>query len=103
MCKFSRRDPSLRERRAYVGDTVRLDGEQALAGLEHGAERRKCFPWWTLWLLWPLLMLVKGLVVAGAATAATLAELLRQPIILEVSLLPILLIVIGLFLLLRRR
>ncbi len=54
------------------------------------------FPWWTLWLLWPLFYLVKG----AAHLAAPLLGWLSQPLILAVTPLPLLLIGAGLALLL---
>lgn len=54
------------------------------------------FPWWTLWLLWPLFYLVRG----AAHLAAPLLGWLSQLLFLAVSPLPLLLIGAGLALLL---
>jgi hypothetical protein len=49
------------------------------------------FPWWSLWLIWPLIGLFKW----TGALIAPIAEFVNRPIILEVSLLPLLLIGLG--------
>jgi hypothetical protein len=70
------------------GETVRL------VDLPRG-EGRRCgggFPWWTLWMLWPLFWLAKG----SMALAAPIVAWLGQPVVLSVSPLPLLLIGAGL-------
>lgn len=69
------------------GATVKLD--------EASRPCTVAFPWWTLWLLWPLFYLVKG----TAHLAAPLLGWLSQPLILTITPLPLLLIGAGLALL----
>lgn len=70
------------------GETVRLtDLSQA--------DGRRCspgFPWWTLWMLWPLFWLAKGALHLSAPVVAWLS----QPLVLAVTPLPLLLIAAGL-------
>ncbi len=71
--------------------------EGATVKLEEGPRPRDvAFPWWTLWLLWPLFYLVKG----AAHLAAPLLGWLSQPLMLTITPLPLLLIGAGLALLL---
>ena len=56
---------------AYEGQTVRLD-QRDIANIERHGDRHHSFPWWTLWLIWPLIGLAKWFVplYLGALTAA---------------------------------
>lgn len=49
---------------AYHGSTISLDGER---------RARRHFPFWTLWLLWPLAIALKSLLPAYAAVGRELA------------------------------
>src|SRR5690349_5598422 len=47
---------------AYEGQTLRLDSRDGIPAQR--SERKACagqasFPWWTLWLIWPLIGLAK--------------------------------------------
>lgn len=59
-----KRAPAASTGESYDGATTRLaSGEDHRA---HGAHRH--FPWWTLWLIWPMVALLKGVsasVIAG--------------------------------------
>lgn len=82
---------------AYEGQTQRLHAEGA------PYTKQRCshhgFPWWTLWLIWPLIALVKH---AGAAMFGGWA-LLGSVLIPANVLLAVVLIVAGAALLLRNR
>lgn len=74
------------------GETVRLVDTT-------GGKRLSCaagFPWWTLWLLWPLFWLIKG----AAALAAPVLAWLWQPVALTITPLPLLLVAAGVVVLL---
>jgi hypothetical protein len=83
-----------RVREAYEGETVRLSSGGAA---ERGG---RCgwgaFPWWTLWLIWPAIGLVKW-------TAPLVAGAYTELMTFSVPLLPVLLILVGLALIVRRR
>jgi hypothetical protein len=74
------------------GETTRLAAE--------GDGERRCrwgsFPWWTLWLIWPAVGLLKW---TAPLVLAAYAELVA----LSTALLPALLILAGLALIARRR
>lgn len=92
MCGHTRRFQTASPGHPAEGETVRL------GSLERG-EGRSCgagFPWWTLWMLWPLFWLVKGAFVL----AAPLYAWLSQPVVLAVTPLPLLLVCAGLAILL---
>jgi hypothetical protein len=83
-----------RELRA-AGADYPADGETVrLTDLAQGGGRRCSpgFPWWTLWLLWPLFWLAKGALHMVAPVVAWLS----QPVLLAISPLPIILIAAGL-------
>ncbi len=88
------------EERAYEGETVRLDPNQAPAMGRTMQWRRGGFPWWSLWLIWPLFGLIKWLVVAAAGLVTNVAGALPEPALF--TLWPVALIVIGLVLLRRK-
>lgn len=79
----------------YEGETIRFDPQGRLEG--SARSRRHCggFPWWTLWLIWPLIGLLKWSVPLLLGVVAGLGQL-------TVPLIPVLLIVLGLLLLRRR-
>ena len=87
----------------YEGQTVRLDRRDSVAPERrqwHGCGQHGGFPWWTLWLIWPLIGLVKWFVplYLGAITAG-LTQLSAVGVAPFVA---IALIVIGLVLIGRR-
>jgi hypothetical protein len=106
MCKrksYLSDQPKLATEGAYEGQTVRLDSRDGVA--HERRQRHSCgghggFPWWTLWLIWPLIGLAKWFVplYLGAFTAA-MAQLSAAGIAPFVALA---LIVIGLVLVGRR-
>ena len=81
----------------YEGETVRLGAHDA-TWTEH-RRRWHAFPWWTLWMIWPLIGLVKVLVAALATAFDGLAPLVAGG---AWGVWPLLLIVVGLVLLRRR-
>jgi hypothetical protein len=80
----------------YEGETTRLSltgeasRERESAGWHWGG-----FPWWTLWLIWPAIMVVKWI---APLIAASYTELMA----ITVPLLPVVLIMVGLALIVRR-
>jgi uncharacterized membrane protein YhaH (DUF805 family) len=75
MCKrreYHRHIPALASDGAYEGRTTRLDAGVAerWAQTSGREERRACrgsgFPWWTLWLIWPLFFVLKAAVATMA-------------------------------------
>lgn len=97
MCRTNRAEHRhFSENAAYEGETQRL----ALHS-EPGSStcHWRGFPWWSLWLLWPLALLSKALlpIVAGGFAWLT------RPLVFEITVLPLLLIGIGLALLVAAR
>lgn len=86
----------------YEGETVRLDPGQGEMALRRASHRRDYFPWWTLWMIWPLVFLVKGAFIAVASAASALAGGLGGSAAPGAYWLPILLIVVGIVLWRRR-
>ncbi len=81
---------------SYTGETVDLSRQaRTTAGAHQAAMWRGGFPWWTLWLIWPLILLLKTTIPFIAGSLAALAQI-------SVPLVPVLLIVIGILLLRRR-
>ncbi len=81
----------------YEGETRRLDtGCHTSAASGRWAPHRH-FPLWTLWLIWPLALLIKGALVSVAAALAVLGPSLLF------HALPIVLVVAGIFLFLHNR
>jgi hypothetical protein len=67
MCKHKNQRidmPILAAEGAYEGRTMRLDRADRSVDRrsEHGSAGRGGFPWWTLWLVWPLIGLAKWFV-----------------------------------------
>jgi hypothetical protein len=88
---------------AYEGQTVRLDrrevepAQDSSARAGRGEFCARAFPWWTLWLIWPLFAAFKGL---AAPLPAALVGLGGLPPVLAAAV-AVLLIAIG-WLLVRR-
>ncbi|NJO82913.1 MAG: hypothetical protein HC828_08885 [Blastochloris sp.] len=59
--------------------------------------------WHLLWLVWPMFYLGGWLIETVGSSMALLVKLLFEPVVLQVSLLPLLLIVAGVVLILRNR
>lgn len=80
---------------AYEGETIRFDPRRGLE--QRSKSRHHCggFPWWTLWLIWPLIGVLKWSVPLLFGVVAGLGEI-------TVPLIPVLMIVVGLLLLRRR-
>ncbi|MFO7170661.1 MAG: hypothetical protein DIU80_021745 [Chloroflexota bacterium] len=78
---------------AYTGETTRLD-----LGGQHARGGGSCewSPWWTLWLIWPAIGLLKWTAPRALDMYATLVEA-------SAPLLPALLILVGVALIARRR
>lgn len=74
----------------YEGETRRLSAPSARGRCWGGG-----FPWWTLWLLWPLFALLKG----ATALIGPALGWLNQPVVLAIAPLPLLLIGAGVLLL----
>ena len=87
---------------AYEGETVRLDTQREGQEARPETGRHGHFPWWTLWLIWPLVGLVKWLVPVLLATIGAVAGALSQLSAPAFGPWPILLIVVGIILLRRR-
>jgi hypothetical protein len=101
MCKrhaYRRGTLALATEGAYEGKTVRLGARQTewQAASSSGERRRRQrgggFPWWTLWLLWPL-----GAALKHAPPLATLGAVPSLAAALTAGIL----LVVGLWLLLR--
>ncbi len=104
-CKRERADqtkPSQTATYPYDGETISL--EQFTSQLSP-ATPHQCSPhahyWHLLWLLFPLAFVVKWLVTSTVLITGALWHMLWQPLVQDVSLLPLLLIVTGVLLLLR--
>jgi hypothetical protein len=74
---------------AYQGRTIRLDQR---------ADYRRTFPYWALWLIWPLLVLGKWIVPFSWGMFATITGIVSGPVSIAAA---IVLIVLGVVLLLR--
>lgn len=95
MCGRKReRRSQIEDSSSYTGATISLNAEsRTTAG--PSCSRKYHFPFWLLWLIWPLAGLLK-VVIPSLATALAIAAQWTLP------LWPLLLIAIGLFLLRRR-
>jgi len=92
--------PAIAANGAYEGQTVRLDAH-GIARAEREIGRLGGFPWWSLWLIWPLIGLLKWVVpiYLGALTALRDAiSTQAQPVAIVTA---VLLIVAGLALIRR--
>lgn len=109
MCKRHARrmvPPALASEGAYEGETARLESgelDRMWDGRSRAERRGACrggFPWWALWLLWPLFFVLKPLAMAARGAMASVAG----PVALAdlpAALLAVALIVAGLLLVLR--
>lgn len=79
---------------AYEGQTIQLNAEQAVATVHH-TRRCSAFPWWTLWLIWPLFGGIKAVTAALPSTLLALTGLWQQ---IGLSVLAIVLIATGVWL-----
>lgn len=88
---------------AYEGETVRLGAYQPVQGMQR-KQFHHCggFPWWTLWLIWPLFGVIKGIWGALGATASALFVALPDFSISFSTFWPVALIGVGLLLWRRR-
>jgi hypothetical protein len=77
--------------KVYDAETLRLDAPLDAKNASTLPGWRVGFPWWTLWMIWPLM----GLIKAAIAAVGPLLVLLTTPVALEVTLLPLLLILLG--------
>jgi len=82
-------------RESYTGETRRLDHQAHMGSTLRLAAWRGGFPWWTLWLLWPLIGVLKAAVPVFWGGLAALSQV-------TVPLLPLVLIGIVLVVLWRR-
>ena len=94
MCKRRQVETGARETEGgYEGRTIRLtQHDGTMTYHRHAAQH---FPWWTLWLIWPLIGLVKWLVPTMLGMIGMIAEI-------GVALVPVLLIALGVWLLWRK-
>ena len=86
MCKRQRYAPEaqLASEGAYEGQTVRLDLHERECGTRRSVGQGQRFPWWALWLIWPLMELVKWgtpLALGAFATVAGSLGTLGAPIV----------------------
>jgi hypothetical protein len=81
-------------RESYTGETRRLDHQAHMGSTFRLAAGRGGVPWWTLWLLWPLIGVIKA---AGPVVWSGIAALSQ----VTVPLLPLVLVVVVLVLLRR--
>lgn len=94
MCKRRVADMRVNETQAgYEGQTIRLKDNHG--SLVYHQRARHHFPWWALWLIWPMIGLVKWLVPLMVGVVGTVAEIVL-PII------PVALILVGVWLLFRK-
>lgn len=82
-------------RDSYTGATRRLDHQAPMGRPLRLAAWRGGVPWWTLWLVWPLIGVLKAAVPAIWSGTAALSQV-------TVPLLP-LVVVVGVLVVLRRR
>jgi hypothetical protein len=52
-------EPQLASDGVYEGQTMRLDPRQQALGIRQANGHCWGFPWWALWLIWPLIGLTK--------------------------------------------
>ena len=102
--KQERREQMVAPRTGYEGKTIRLGEARANQAAPAHATPFNWghFPWWTLWLIWPLIGLMKGVVAAGASLLWATAEIVGMIGIQALNFWPLLLIALGLWLWSRR-
>lgn len=109
MCKrreYSSALPALASGGAYEGKTRPLTASEQEGWVDETgrSERRKTcggFPWWTLWLIWPLMAALKSFGPAMAGAGAGLLAAIGGPASLPAALVAVALIVVGLALIRR--
>lgn len=99
MCKSRRNEQ--RPTAPATGSTTRLSDGEPDNSIQYTASRAQSwrgahFPWWTLWLIWPLIGVAKAVAPAMADAWVWISQV-------TVPLLPAILIVLGAALLLARR
>jgi hypothetical protein len=103
MCKrkFHQIDqPAMAVNGAYEGQTVRLDG-RSITRAERRTRWPGGFPWWSLWLIWPLIGLLKWaapIYLTALAALRDTTSTLAEP---AAAIVAVLLIVAGLALIRR--
>jgi hypothetical protein len=100
MCKRYTYTPEaqLASEGAYEGQTMRLDRRQDEWGVRRAAGHYWRFPWWTLWLIWPLILLLKWTVPLALSVISTAAGALNG---LSAPIVALVLIAVGIALLRR--
>lgn len=83
---------------AYEGETVHLGSRQSNAAMHPARGRCGSFPWWTLWLIWPLIGLVKALIFVLPGLLVAMTGLAQEFATFGMSLLAIGLIIVGVWL-----
>lgn len=95
MCKPRMTETTPREiEGGYEGQTIRLKQRHGMSFGCHSAGRHH-FPWWSLWLIWPMMGLIKW-IVPLMVNGVGMAAMLIMPLV------PVLLIGLGVCLLRRR-
>jgi hypothetical protein len=94
MCRQRTYEPAVSDG-PREGETVRLTDLPATQSTCAGTR----FPWWVFWTIWPLIVLFKSAAYLGTPILAFLS----QPIVLNITPLPLLLIGVGVLVLLADR
>lgn len=99
MCKPQRSTPRATE--PATGPTTRLGEGEPAENRHYMAARSRSwrsahFPWWMLWLIWPLIGIGKAVAPAVIGALGSLSQL-------TTPLLPVILVVLGVALLIRMR
>lgn len=94
MCKRRTMQP-VAATQPYEGETIRFDSQRVSEREAGSSHHCGGFPWWTLWLIWPLIGLLKWSVPLLLGVVGSLGQI-------TVPLIPVVLIVLGLILLRRR-
>jgi hypothetical protein len=95
--------PALASHGVYEGKTTRLDAGEGERWAQGGREeRRACrasgFPWWSLWLIWPLFFVLKAAVLSVAGAWSGVLAAIGAPASLLAAMAAVALIVAGLWL-----
>ena len=98
MCKRHTPEIRLASEGAYEGQTIRLDLREQVWGMRRANGHNWGFPWWTLWLIWPLIGLAK---LVTPLILGTLAAFTGSLGILGAQFVAVLLIIVGITLLRR--